>query len=70
MYIRTLRQGTHTRRFTVRPSTSSGWEISDEEDSRILSTRLYNDWHRVERAMVMFAVEATGLLAAGWVEWI
>ena len=34
----------------------------------ILSTRLYSDWHRVERAMIMFALEATGLLAAGWVE--
>ena len=39
------------------------------KDSRILSSRLYSDWHRVERAMVMFAVEATRLLASGWVEW-
>jgi hypothetical protein len=68
MYIRILRQGTHIRRFTVRPSTSSGWEISDEEDSRLLSTRLCSDWHRVEVAMMMFAVEAARLLAAGWVD--
>ena len=68
MYRRTLRKASHTRRFTIINSDASGWEVRDEQDSRLLRSHLYRDWHRVERAMLAFAVEAAGLRDAGWTE--
>ena len=68
MYARILRNAAHTRRFTITSAADSGWEVRDEQDSRILRSRLYDDWHRVERARLAFAVEAAGLRDAGWVE--
>lgn len=66
MYARILRKAAHTRRFTVTNSSSSGWEVRDEQDSRLIRSRLYHDWHRVERAKQAFAMEAAGLRDAGW----
>ena len=68
MYRRILRNAAHTRRFTITTSRVSGWEVRDEQDSHLLRSRRYDDWHRVERAMLAFAVEAAGLRDAGWVE--
>jgi len=68
MYARTFRYGTHVRQFTVSSSMLSGWEVKDEQDVRVLRRHTYNDWHRVERAMLTFAVEATRLLGEGWTE--
>lgn len=68
MYARILRKAAHTRRFTITSTSSSGWEVRDEQDSRIIKSHLYRDWHRVERAKQTFAREAAGLRAAGWDE--
>ena len=68
MYVRILRNAAHVRQFTIRISTPSGWEVRDEQDSRILRSRLYSDWHRVERAKLTFAFEAIRLRDAGWIE--
>jgi hypothetical protein len=68
MYARILRKATHIRRFTISSTSSSGWEVRDEQDSRLLRTRVYDDWHRVERAKLTFAMEAAGLRDAGWDE--
>jgi hypothetical protein len=68
MYRRILRNADHTRRFTITSSGASGWEVRDEQDSHLLRSRLYDDWHRVERARLAFAMEAAGLRDAGWVE--
>ena len=68
MYRRILRNAAHTRRFTITSSDASGWEVRDEQDSRLLRSRLYDDWHRVERARLAFAMEAAGLRDEGWVE--
>jgi hypothetical protein len=68
MYARILRNAAHVRRFTISSTESSGWEVRDEQDSRLLRSRLYHDWHRVERAKEAFAVEAAGLRDAGWRE--
>jgi len=68
MYSRTFRYGTHIRQFTISSSTPSGWEVKDEQDVCVLRKEIYSDWHRVERAKLTFAVEATRLLDAGWTE--
>lgn len=68
MYAHILRRAAHVRRFTITAASSSGWEVRDEEDSHVIKSRRYDDWHRVERARLTFAVEAVGLREAGWVE--
>jgi hypothetical protein len=68
MYARILRRAAHIRRFTITTTSSSGWEVRDEEDSRIISSRLYDDWHRVERARLTFAAAEASLRGAGWVD--
>jgi hypothetical protein len=68
MYARTLRKAAHVRRFTITTPSTSGWEVRDEQDSRLIRSRLYHDWHRVERARLAFAMEAAGLRDSGWDE--
>ena len=68
MYARILRKAARTRRFTITSAALRGWEVRDEQDSRLISTCVYHDWHRVERARLAFAAEAAGLRADGWDE--
>ena len=68
MYARILQNAAHVRRFTITATSSSGWEVRDEEDSLIIKSRRYDDWHRVERARLTFAAAAENLRDAGWVE--
>jgi hypothetical protein len=68
MYARILRRAAHIRRFTITATSSSGWEVRDEEDSQIIKARRYDDWHRVERARLTFAAAAANLRDAGWVD--
>jgi len=68
MYARILYNAAHIRRFTITATLSSGWEVRDEEDSHVLKSRRYDDWHRVERARWTFAVAAANLREAGWVD--
>jgi hypothetical protein len=46
-----------------------GWEIRDEQDSRLVRSARYSDWHRVERAQRTFAREAAKLEDAGWTDY-
>jgi hypothetical protein len=34
-------------------SMGGGWNVTTTCDGRILATRHYNDWHRVERARIL-----------------
>ena len=68
MYAHILRRAAHVRRFTITPAPSFGWEVRDEVDSHVIKRRRYDDWHRVERARLTFAVEAVELRDAGWTE--
>jgi hypothetical protein len=68
MYVRFLTNTGHKRRFTVRVAPSRGWEVRDEFDATVLKAISYVDWHRVERAKAMFALEADHLKGLGWVE--
>ncbi len=68
MYAKSLRYAIHTRRFTIRPVPTSGWEVRDENDDGVLKRVFYSDWHRVDRAIAAFAKEADTLRAVGWVD--
>jgi hypothetical protein len=67
MYDRSLRHEGHTRRFQIKPLELVGWEVREEEDSRLVSKRVYDDWHRVERARSAFQVAVVTLEQDGWV---
>jgi hypothetical protein len=43
-----------------------GWEIRLEEDSKLQRLDHYRDWHRVERALALFARETLKLQESGW----
>jgi hypothetical protein len=68
MYARILRNADHTRRFTILQTDTAGWEVREEQDSRVVRTARYRDWHRVERAQMVFAREAALLQEAGWTD--
>jgi hypothetical protein len=68
MYARSLANDTHRRRFTVRMAPRTGWEVRDEFDAKVLKNTCYEDWHRVERAKAIFALEAIQLKDSGWTE--
>ena len=68
MYERSLSCDGHTRRFQISPRGASGWEVREEQDSHLVRARVYDDWHRVERARTHFQAEVTTLEQAGWVE--
>ncbi len=68
MYARELRKADQTRRFTITDAGVTGWEVREEQDSRVVRSVLYTDWHRVERARMTFARVAETLAMAGWTE--
>ncbi len=35
-------------------STTNGWEVREERDGRVVRSKTYLDWHRVERALQRF----------------
>jgi hypothetical protein len=65
MYEANLSNSGHTRRFQIKPD-AAGWEVREEEDSRLVSARVYNDWHRVERARSAFQIAVLTLKQDGW----
>jgi len=67
IFSRRLRSDDHVREFHVGPA-DHGWEVREEEDHQIVRRTLMDDWHRVENAMMKFALEATRLERAGWIE--
>lgn len=66
MYLKQLHHSGHTRRYQIREANGS-WEIVAEADSQVVRRARYDDWHRVERARLAFAIEISQLEAAGWV---
>jgi len=68
IFSRRLRSEDHTREFVVDNADERGWEVREEQDQRIVKRIWMRDWHRVETAMMRFALEATQLQRAGWVE--
>ena len=68
MYARVFKRAGETRRFTISDAGGVGWEVREEQDSRVIWRRRYTDWHRVERARMSFTVQALELASAGWKE--
>jgi hypothetical protein len=68
MYTRHFQKAAHTRKFSIISTGASGWEVRDEQDSRVIRWVRYRDWHRVERARMAFALEAAVLEETGWNE--
>jgi hypothetical protein len=68
MYTRLFQKAAHTRKFSITSTGASGWEVRDEQDSRVIRWVRYRDWHRVERARMAFALEAAVLEETGWNE--
>jgi hypothetical protein len=70
MYTRLLRKSEHTKKFSISHDQREGWEVSEEEDSHIVFSVRYRDWHRVERAIQMFADKAISLRERGWADYV
>jgi hypothetical protein len=68
IFSKRLRSEDHIKEFVVDEADERGWQVREEEDHRIVRRAWEHDWHRVEKAMMRFAVEATQLQRAGWVE--
>ncbi len=66
MYEKCLHHDGHTRRFAV-DERGGAWEVRTEEDSQLVRKVRYDDWHRVERALLAIRSEISTLLDAGWV---
>jgi hypothetical protein len=66
-FVKSVRNAEHTRRYTIR-TTGLGWEVREEQDSKVVRKSLYYDWHRVERARKVIVIKLDGLRAEGWQE--
>jgi hypothetical protein len=68
IFAKCLRSQDHTRAFLVNSADVRGWEVLEEEDDQVVRRTRLHDWHRVENAMMRFAIRATQLQSAGWTE--
>jgi hypothetical protein len=68
MYARVFEKAGLIRRFIITSAGSAGWEVREEQNSLVVRRRRYTDWHRVERARMVFAHEADSLASSGWKE--
>jgi len=66
MFARALTHAGHTRTFTITETGGRGWEVREEQDSRLVRQVRYTDWHRVERALTVMALEVEALERQGW----
>jgi hypothetical protein len=66
MFAKQLCRAGHTRKFSIMEMGTSGWEVRDEQDDRVLKAIRYTDWHRVERALNMFNLQIDELESSGW----
>jgi hypothetical protein len=64
---RLLNSHGHVHRFVV-TGDLNGWEVREEEDSTVLRRTHREDWHRVERDILLFQIRATALKGQGWIE--
>ena len=65
MFTKELTQAGHVVRFSINEG-ERGWEVREEEDSRIVRRVRYQDWHRVERAFLTMYARVAELEEDGW----
>lgn len=68
IFSKRLRSQDHVRGFAIDAADIHGWEVREEQDERVVKRTWMHDWHHVENAMMKFALEASQLQRAGWVE--
>ncbi len=68
MFTKVLTQAGHTRRFTISEPGRLGWEMRVEEDSTVVQSVCYTDWHRVELALHDIMEQVAKLEEVGWRE--
>jgi hypothetical protein len=66
MFSIALRHDEHTRKYRVTASQPSGWELTLTEDTKPTRQVHYDDWHRVERAVLTWRLEIDELTEKGW----
>jgi hypothetical protein len=66
-FVKSLRNQDQTRRYSI-ATTSTGWEVREERDSKVVRTEHFRDWHRVERKRRFIAMELNALRDNGWRE--
>jgi hypothetical protein len=66
MFSIALRHDEHTRKYRVTASQLSGWELTLTEDTKPTRQLHYDDWHRVERALLTWQLEIEELTGKGW----
>jgi len=68
IFAKRFQSDDHTRSFVVDEADERGWEVREEQDEEIVRRAWLHDWHRVENAMMRFALQAVRLQDAGWTE--
>jgi hypothetical protein len=68
IFAKRLRSHGHVKQFVVDETEDRGWELREEIDDYVIKRTWTRDWHRVENAMMRFAIEAGQLRQAGWTE--
>jgi hypothetical protein len=66
MFALKLRKATETKQFLITHGGADGWEVREEENSVLVRTVRYADWHRVERARMVIERRIATLCDAGW----
>ena len=66
MFSVTLAKANHNRRFSISFLDGAGWEVMRQQDGELTRHSCYHDWHRVERARAVFALEVSKLTERGW----
>ena len=68
IFSKRLQSHERIKTFVVDEADERGWEVREEENHRVIKRTQMHDWHHVENAIMRFALEATQLQRAGWVE--
>jgi hypothetical protein len=66
MFKKELTQAGHVKRFSIREDGGHGWEVREEQDSQVVRKVRYDDWHRVERALLSMREQVLELEEHGW----
>lgn len=68
MFSISLRNADQTRRYSISPLSTAGWEVKLEQEGQLTRHVYYHDWHRVERMLALFRLEVSHLTEHGWQE--
>ena len=66
MFNHRLEHQGRTRGFLISTRAAGGWDVLEEQDRRVVREVHYDDWHRVERQLNVFALRVEILKNEGW----